>query len=241
MPNTTFIHDGSLPEPTPKSPEAAPVAGRFTPGMFTLIPGTLHEEGADPRLGVTAIWLDPGHHRMTISCTGIDHSGLVAHVTERLKSRGINIESAFGARLTRSSGTFFEIAGEPATMQELYDEITHGPLDAPPEGDAPSGGIACELEVIAPDRSGILYDIARRLDECRIGIAQMVIQTRATSQGRRGIVYARLEAPSERARDDFAAKLRDIEDFPRWKCRYDIRDRGPRPERAAGDGMACPN
>lgn len=241
MPASTFPHDALCQEPAPNSPGEAPAAGRFTAGMLDSFAQPRPEDCADPRLGVTAIWLDPGHHRMTISCTGIDHSGLVAHVTERLKSRGINIESAFGARLTRSSGTFFEIAGEPATMQELYDEITHGPLDAPPEGDAPSGGIACELEVIAPDRSGILYDIARRLDECRIGIAQMVIQTRATSQGRRGIVYARLEAPSERARDDFAAKLRDIEDFPRWKCRCDIRDRGPRPERAAGDGMACPN
>jgi glycine cleavage system regulatory protein len=241
MSGTISTQDGVCNEPMPKRSQPIPTAVEESVSAEITQTTLTQQRDDEPRLGFAAIWLDQGRRKMTISFTGIDRSAMMAYVAQRLKVRGINIESGFRAQLEQSTGTFFEIAGEPDTMQHLYDEITQNQMKAPQSEDIPTNGIIHELEVLAPDRSGILSDIAARLDACRIETVDLVIKTKKTSDGRKGIVYARIAVPSQDALATFEEKLREINDFPKWHYRCGTWDRTPRLLRTAGTGMDNPN
>jgi glycine cleavage system regulatory protein len=233
MPATLAAKEGTNAEATWKPAKLIPAASNQT--QTTKI---AQEESPycqdEPKFGFTAIWLDARHSKMTISITGIDHSGITSHIAERLKIRGINIESGFRAKLEQAAGTFFEITGQPGTMQDLYEEITQNRIEPPQEEEIPSEGTLYELEVIAPDRSGMLYDITTRLDECLIGIAHMVIKTKQTAEGRKGIVYARIIVRSEESLTGFKDRLGQIYDFEKWNWRCDTFENRFRPARPTG-------
>jgi glycine cleavage system regulatory protein len=192
--------------------------------------------GEEPNFGFAAIWLEPDHRKMTISFIGIDRTTVMAHVAERLMDRRINIEWGHSARIEEVTGAFLKIAGEPTEMQQLYEEITQDKMQSPREEEHSITGSIHELEVIGPDRSGMLYDIARSLGNS-IDIIHLVIKTKETSEGRKGIVYARIVA-SEQALAAFKDNLRTIPDVHRWQWRCQLWDRRTSPSRRPGIEMA---
>jgi predicted amino acid-binding ACT domain protein len=185
--------------------------------------GNIEPEKKDPtaHLALNVIWLDHHHRKMGIGIMGTDRTGIIAHLTRELRDRGLNIDNGFGSLIEVAAGAFFEISGDPITMRQMFDEIIRNRHQRSPfpKEPPPTTGMIYELMIIAPDRPGIIYDLSKRLIEHRISIDQMVIRTQGSRH--RGIVYSRIEMPSDEARARFLDSLRDVEGYQQWriKCR----------------------
>jgi glycine cleavage system regulatory protein len=236
MPGTMSMQNGVVEETATQLKGTSANAGQAASAATSAAAPQRNDDAR--RFEFAALWLDQNRSKMTLSITDIDCSSIMTHIAKILKDRHINIEAGRRLRLKRSTGTILEIAGEHATMQDLYDKIVHNQMETPPQEEMPVTGATYEFEVIAPDRSGILHDIVKRLHECHINASELVITTEQTADGRKGIVYARLAVPSEQALTEFENQLSDFPDW-QWDCRP--WDRRPRIVRPAAKHLDSPN
>jgi predicted amino acid-binding ACT domain protein len=178
---------------------------------------------------------------MGVGILGIDRTGIITCVTKKLRDHGLNIDSGFGSLIETATGAFFEISGEPKTMQRMFDEILRDRHEqsSVPDGVPPTYGKTYELKIIGPDRPGIVYDISKRLIDESINIDQMVIRT----QRRRGmaIVYGRLGISSDESRVRFLDSLGSVEGFEQWKIKCERQDLEQRQYESFNDMMATMN
>jgi hypothetical protein len=115
------------------------------------------------------------------------------------------------------------------TWLEKHDERIRKPGRMSSERQLTATGILLELEVIAPYRLSLAYDILKRLLVCGIDITSLDFKARSSLAGQNSSFYACILAPSEQFLQEFKNSLTELHDFATWVWRCEELGTCPRP------------
>jgi len=187
----------------------------------------------------------PGMAQATLSVTGIDRTGLVARVSRWLRDHRANIDEGIVTRLEKDVHTgSYLIHATTQSLDEMQRETQDCPEEEVSAGVKVRGGAMYDLNLIAPDRIGLINDVAEILAGSNVNVVTMACLTfdpprqhdsggpsQRDPERRRKMVALRmgLEVPPESMRllpgvmDD----LRTLGAEDRWDIRMQERKTGP--------------
>lgn len=135
-------------------------------------------------------WTMSIHLAATADCTGIAN-----YFSDMTAQRHINIEESYGTRLADTHGSFYLISGKREDLENLIQALlARG--DEIHEGYRIHHGKTFELNIIVPDKIGMLRAITGILKEFDINIRNHAIRTSTPP-------WARLGFPEREGNPDF--------------------------------------
>jgi glycine cleavage system regulatory protein len=136
---------------------------------------------------------------LVISFIAADRPGIVERLSEVVAARGGNWEEA---RLARLGGKFAGLAlvrlpaGAAGDLESDLTALTEEGIDCrvTEAGEETAAGAGITLDVMGPDRPGIVHEVTRALAAAGISLRRMESSVRSAPMSAEPLFHARLEA-----------------------------------------------